>query len=80
MMNLETKEPISITAEYDANFETLDIYVDGIHYAELEVVEEFPNKASLANLIYWIEETYYDGCYKSDQYTPCRLSFNSFKA
>ena len=54
------------------------ITVDGIDYAVIDYVDK-PDSVNFKKVARWVEETYYDGDYKSSAYIPARLSLKEFK-
>lgn len=73
---IKTNEPIKI--EYECKDEMFLITVDGIDYAVIDYVSS-PEQVDLKKVANWVEETYYDGDYKSSAYIPARLSLKEFK-
>ena len=73
---IKTNEPIKI--EYDCKDGMFLITVDGIDYAVIDHVNS-PEQVDLKKVAKWVEETYYDGDYKSSAYIPARLSLKEFK-
>jgi len=54
------------------------VTVDGIDYAIIDYVSS-PEQVDLKKVGNWVEETYYEGDYKSSAYMPARLSLKEFK-
>jgi len=73
---IQTKEPIKIT--WKCVDDMFQIIVDGIDYAIIDYVTK-PEEVNLDTVRQWVEETYYDGDYKSSAYMPARLSLKEFK-
>ena len=75
---LKTNEPIKITYE-DSSYgdPQVLIQVDGIDYAIIKHAES--NELDMDEVTEWVEETYYDGDYKSDAYSPSYLDAENFK-
>jgi hypothetical protein len=74
--SIKTTEPIKI--EYECKDDMFLVTVDGIDYAVIDYVSS-PEQVDLKKIGKWVEETYYDGDYKSSAYTPCRLQLKEFK-
>jgi hypothetical protein len=73
---IKTTEPIKI--EYECKDEMFLVTVDGIDYAVIDHVSS-PEQVDLKKVGKWVEETYYDGDYKSSAYTPARLPLKEFR-
>ena len=73
---IKTNEPIKI--EYECKDGMFLISVDGIDYAVIDHVNS-QEQVDLKKVAKWVEETYYDGDYKSSAYIPARLSLKEFK-
>ena len=73
---IKTNEPIKI--EYECKDGMFLISVDGIDYAVIDHVDN-QEQVDLKKVAKWVEETYYDGDYKSSAYIPARLSLKEFK-
>jgi len=73
---IQTKEPIKI--EWQCKDGMFIITVDRIDYAVIDHVDS-PEAVNLDTVRKWVEETYYDGDYKSSAYIPARLSLKEFK-
>ena len=74
---LQTSEPIKIIVEDSAWGNEVLVKVDGIDYAiirhaDMEELDE-------AKIVEWVEETYYEGDYKSSAYTPPSFDAKEFK-
>ena len=74
---IETHEPIKI--KWECNHNMFVVKVDGIDYAVIDNVSS-ADDVDLNEVKYWVENTYYDEDYKSDQYVPARLKLDEFKA
>lgn len=75
-MKLETNEPIEIYIYHELDM--VIVTVDGIVYAVMHNVDSIDD-IDLDDLRDWIENTYYDDCYKSEYYIPTDLNSNNFK-
>jgi hypothetical protein len=73
---IKTTEPIKI--EYECKDEMFLLSVDGIDYAVIDHVSN-PEQVDLKKVGKWVEETYYDGDYKSSAYIPARLPLKDFR-
>jgi len=77
-MNIKTDEPITITLEPMGNYcDGTVVKVDGHDYACFQSLNL--NEIDTDHLRDWIENTYYDGDYKSSAYIPCDLRSEEFE-
>jgi len=68
--DIENSEGLKLEGKYDGYGDAqLVIYLDSIAYAAIRRVDSL-EEIDLKKVAYWVEGTYYDGCYKSSAYTP----------
>lgn len=75
---IKTDEPIKITYE-DSSYGDAEVLikVDGIDYGIIRHASS--DELDMDKIKEWVEETYYDGDYKSDQYSPGTYEAKEFK-
>lgn len=73
-MIIQSKEQITIEITETDNL--VIVTVDGIDYAVFQECQI--DYLDIDKIVNWVENTYYDGCYLSDQYIAPNLMISDF--